>query len=132
MARSLPEETLMGDRLLIVEDEAVLRKHLVRLFVREGFDVVSAASRAEASEKLLATRFSALVLDICLPDGDGLDLLGDLGDAHRPRLTVIMTAFSTPQNELRAARLRVDCVLRKPVDLPELLAVLRGETKPAR
>ena len=121
----------MGDRLLIVEDEGVLRKHLVRLFVREGFEVMSAASRAEASQKLLASRFKALVLDICLPDGDGLDLLGELGEEHRPTLTVVMTAFSTPQNEQRAARLRVHCLLRKPVDLSQLVAVVRGAEPPA-
>jgi DNA-binding response OmpR family regulator len=118
-------------RLLIVEDEQVLRKHLVRLFVREGFEVASAGTRAEAVQQLLAGPFSGLLLDICLPDGDGLDLLVDLGEEHRPKLTVVMTAFSTPQNEARAARLRVHSLLRKPIDLRQLLDAVRGETTPA-
>jgi DNA-binding response OmpR family regulator len=115
-------------RLLIVEDEHVLRKHLVRLFVREGFEVASAGTRAEAVEMLAAGGFSGLLLDVCLPDGDGLDLLGELREEHRPALTIVMTAFSTPQNDARAADLRVQRVLRKPVDLRQILAAVRGET----
>src|SRR5262249_11024464 len=110
------------------EDEHVLRKHLVRLFVREGFEVDSAATRAEAAEKLAARGFGALLIDVCLPDGDGLDLLGELGMDHRPAVTIVMTAFSTPQNDARAADLGVQRVLRKPVDLCQVLAVMRGET----
>src|SRR5689334_6742465 len=113
-------------RLLIVEDEHVLRKHLERIFTREGFEVTSAATRADAVEQLTAARFGRLLLDIGLPDGDGLDLLDDLRAEHRPTVTVVMTAVSTPENEARAARLRVQRVLRKPVDLRQLVAVVRG------
>ena len=113
-------------RLLIVEDEHVLRKHLARIFTREGFEVTSAATRAEAVEQLTTARFGRLLLDIGLPDGDGLDLLDELRAEHVPTVTVVMTAVSTPQNEARAARLRVQRVLRKPVDLRELVAVVSG------
>jgi two-component system, NtrC family, response regulator PilR len=115
-------------RLLIVEDEPVLRKNLVRLFLREGFDVATAGTCAEAVRQLVATRFSGLLLDISLPDGDGFDLLVELGEEHRPPLTIVMTAFSTPENEARADLLRVHRLLPKPVDLGQLVATVRDET----
>jgi two-component system, NtrC family, response regulator PilR len=121
---ALPEH--MAGRLLIVEDEAVLRKHLGRLFEREGYEVVTAGSLAEAIERLAADRFDALLLDIMLPDGDGLDVLAALDPCQRPRRTMVMTAFSTPENEARAHDLSVDRLLRKPLDLPQLVRIVRG------
>jgi two-component system response regulator PilR (NtrC family) len=122
----------MVGRLLIVEDEAVLRKHLGRLLEREGYEVVSAASRAEAMERLAAERFDAVLLDIKLPDGDGLDVLAALAPDQRPHRTMVMTAFSTPENEARAHDLRVDRLLRKPLDLGQLVHAVRGDAAPQR
>jgi two-component system response regulator PilR (NtrC family) len=120
----------MAGRLLIVEDEPVLRKHLGRLFEREGYQVVSAGSLAEALQRLQADHFDALLLDVMLPDGDGLDVLAALDPCQRPRRTMVMTAFSSPENEERAQRLQVDGVLRKPLDLFKLIHALRGDGVP--
>lgn len=65
--------------VLIVEDETSLRKHLARLLVQSGFEVVTAATRAEAEARLAERYFAAMLLDVGLPDGDGLDLLDALG-----------------------------------------------------
>ena len=124
-----PRDTVL-ERLLIVEDEEILRKHLVRLFVREGFDVAAAGTCAEATRELSGARFRALILDVRLPDGDGLDLLAELGHDRWPAVTVAITAWTTPENELRAARLGVDRLLRKPIDLRQLVNVVRGGTPP--
>lgn len=113
-------------RLLIVEDDTVLRKHLARLFAREGYTVTTAASRAEALQKIAGARFEAMLLDVMLPDGDGLDLLASLTDVNRPARAVVMTAYTTPDNEARAARLDVDHLVRKPLDLHQILGAVRG------
>jgi two-component system response regulator PilR (NtrC family) len=117
----------MVGRLLIVEDEPVLRKHLGRLFEREGYEVVSAGSLAEAMDCLVGDRFDALLLDVKLPDGDGLDVLAALEPSRRPRRTMVMTAFSTPESEARARDLSVDRLLRKPLDLGQLLCAVHGD-----
>ena len=127
---ALAVTAIMVGRLLIVEDEAVLRKHLGRLFEREGYEVVSAGSIAEAMERLATDRFDALLLDIMLPDGDGLDVLAALDPCQRPHRTMVMTAFSTPENEARAHDLRVDRLLRKPLDLLQVVDVVRGDDAP--
>ena len=120
----------MPPRILIVDDEDVLRKHLVRFFAREGFEVASAGSRAEAAKALVSTRFGTVLIDVSLPDGDGLDLLAALDGDRRPAQTIVITAFSTPENERRATALGVAHLLPKPVDLPHLLRVVRSGVAP--
>lgn len=114
----------MIGRVLIVEDEAVLRKHLARFFAREGYEVSTASSSAEALDRLHGAPFDMLLLDLMLPDGDGLDLLAGLGERRPPR-TVVMTASSDPRDERRAHALKA-VMLRKPLDLLRLARALRG------
>ncbi len=115
----------VGTRILIVEDDTVLRKHLVRLFLREGYAVSTAASRAAALEQLADTSFDVLLLDVKLPDGDGLDLLAGLSAERRPALAVVMSAFCTAEHERHAERLNICRLLRKPLDLLQLLDTVR-------
>jgi DNA-binding response OmpR family regulator len=114
--------------ILIVEDDAVLRKHLARLFMRAGYGVSTAACCAAAVEQLALARFDVLLLDVHLPDGNGLDLLATVGSERYPRLAVAMTALSIDENDLRAQYSRICRLLRKPVDLLQLLDIVRGST----
>jgi DNA-binding NtrC family response regulator len=110
--------------VLIVEDEAVLRKYLARAMSGAGFDVATAGSRAEAEARLRERSFGVLLLDVRLPDGNGLDLLGALAPDCRPAQTVLMTAEAGAECEHRAAQLRVACLLHQPFDLEQALAAL--------
>jgi two-component system response regulator PilR (NtrC family) len=113
-------------RILIVEDDAVLRKHLARLFVREGYEVHTAEDCAMARRQLLGNQFDTLLLDVALPDGSGLDLLAEVGERQRPQQTLVMSAFAAPENEALAQQLNVCCLLRKPLDLLRLVDLVRG------
>ena len=81
VARLLLKNSFMGDcanresRVLVLEDEAVLRRSLTRLLERRGLMVVAAATLQEARAHLRGTDIDAAILDVSLPDGDGLDLL---------------------------------------------------------
>ncbi len=122
----------VGGRILIVEDDAVLRKHLGRLFLREGYEVHTAEDCATARRHLMETQFDALLLDVALPDGSGLDVLAEIAERQRPQRTVVMTAFTAPENEALARQLKVGCLLRKPVDLMRLIELARyGGASPA-
>lgn len=120
----MPSQSRVTRRVLIVEDAAVLRKHLARLFAREGYMVTTAANCAEALAQLNRTHFDVLLLDLALPDGDGLDLLAGLRD-RQPLQTLVMTASCTPEKERRAGQLKVS-VLRKPLDLVLLIDAVRS------
>ncbi len=61
-----------------------------------------------------------------LPDGDGIELLAALGEAQRPPCTIVITACSSFDNEQRVQHLNVSCLLRKPLDLQQLLSVVRS------
>lgn len=121
---------LVTERILIVEDEAVLCKHLARLFVREGYEVVTAGTRTEALAALSHGQFETLLLDVQLPDGDGLELLAAVRERPWPPRTVVMTAFSTFDNPAWAERANVVRVLRKPLDLCELITAVRNHAAP--
>jgi DNA-binding response OmpR family regulator len=69
-------------RLLIVEDERLLRRSLTHYFELRGYEVAEAGCLAEAEEQLATGPFEAALVDVCLPDGNGLCLLERIGSAR--------------------------------------------------
>jgi DNA-binding response OmpR family regulator len=106
-------------RILIVEDEVRLRRALVTYFERCGLEVAQAGSLQEARERLDLERFDAVILDVGLPDGDGLSLLPSTDARH----SVVVSAHPDPQ---RFADCGVVHHLPKPVDLRELRSVVEA------
>ena len=102
-----------GTHLLIVEDEVVLRRCLAAYFEAQGLRVSQAGSITEAAELLDRSEFDAAVLDVGLPDGDGLSLL-ERTNADR---SLVITANPDPS---RFERCGVQHHLQKPVDLRAL------------
>ena len=72
-------------KLLIVEDESSLRELLARALRKEQYVVETASTYAEASDKLAAYSYDCILLDIMLPDGNGLQLLERLRRADKTR-----------------------------------------------
>lgn len=105
--------------LLIVEDERVLRRCLELHFCNRGMEVSVAGSLSEARTLLGAADFDAALLDVGLPDGDGLSLLPSLS-ADR---SVVITA--NPDFE-RFETLGVKHVVPKPLDLDVVARVVEG------
>jgi len=101
-------------RVLIVEDDILLRRTLAAYLAGRGLRVVEAGSLAEARSELQVRCFDALVLDVGLPDGDGLDLLEAAGAGR----ALVVSAAPDPA---RYARRGVLHHLRKPVDLLRLV-----------
>ena len=108
-------------RVLIVEDEAGLRGCLATYLEARGVEVAQAGSLAEAEWLLDRLTFDAVVLDVGLPDGDGLTLL-ERSPAER---SLIISANPDPA---RFARCGVVHHLAKPLDLPEFLRHVHGLT----
>jgi DNA-binding response OmpR family regulator len=100
----------MAASVLIVEDETLLRRALATYLERRGAVVAQAGSLAEARAALAARAFDALVLDVGLPDGDGLALLGHASVER----ALVVSAVPDPA---RYAELGVRHHLPKPLDL---------------
>lgn len=106
-------------RLLIVEDEAGLRRSMARYFEGCGLQVTEASSLHEAHRRLDGANFDAVVLDVDLPDGDGLTLLART-DARR---SVVVTANPDPT---RLEGYGVIRYLAKPLDLQQLRSAIEA------
>lgn len=120
-------------RVLIIEDDAVLRDGLQVGLRLAGFSPDSVGSIDDARGALQAARFEVLVLDLMLPDGSGLDLLADLRRARDPVPVLVLTARDRPGDKVRGLDLGADDYLGKPFDLEELAARLRAlGRRPAR
>lgn len=113
-------------RLLIVEDDEVLRDGLAVGLAMAGFTADAVATRAEAEAALLGGGFSGMVLDLMLPDGSGLDLLADLRARGSTLPVLLLTARDSPDDRVAGLDGGADDYLGKPFDLGELAARLRA------
>jgi len=114
----------MGRRILIVEDDDLLRAQLSRLFTNRGYEVETAASISAFVAAVAGSRFDACLFDLSLPDGDGLEAWAAASALQREATAVLMTAYGTDHVVRRAERLGVRTILGKPLDLPTLLAAV--------
>jgi DNA-binding NtrC family response regulator len=110
--------------LLFVDDEEGFRRLTARELTRSGYEVSEAATLEEARQRLAKQHFNLIVLDIKLPDGNGLDLLEEVR-GHSPECEVIMlTGAGTMQEAIRAMKEGAHDFLTKPCKFAELEAVL--------
>lgn len=115
-----------AEKILFVDDDAELIDMLAGYFRDEGFDVAVAGSQAEAREAISNARPDLLVLDLMLPDGNGLHLCRRIrtDDAALPML--ILTARGDPLDRVLGLELGADDYLSKPFEPRELLARVRA------
>ena len=119
---------LMNPRLLLVDDDARLASMVGDYLRHAGFEVETAGSLAAARERLGAETFDTLVLDLMLPDGDGLDLCREIrGDPRTRHLPLLMlTARGEPMDRIVGLELGADDYLPKPFEPRELLARVKA------
>lgn len=109
--------------ILLVEDEQELAAWLIRALTESGFAVDHAPDCASAHRALAnGGPYAAIVLDLRLPDGDGLSLLGDVRQRGDRTPILILTAQGTLSDRVRGLRLGADDFLVKPFALAELEA----------
>ena len=108
---------------LVVEDDAGLRDSLGMLVAREGYDVRYAASRAEARKRLAEGYSDVVLLDLGLPDGDGMDLVRDEELAANCDF-IVMTGNASVDSAVQAMRIGSLDYLTKPVDRERLRTLL--------
>ena len=112
----------MAASILIVEDSALVTDAFTVLFGEAGYTVHSARTVADATRVGMEKSIDLMLLDLSLPDGTGLDVLGALRESGRaPRATVAMTGHADPQ--VRQKCLDAGCadVMVKPVPIRDLL-----------
>ncbi|MEO6031018.1 MAG: response regulator transcription factor [Burkholderiaceae bacterium] len=118
----------MNSRVLLIDDDARLSAMVGDYLGNAGLEAEIAGSLATGRERLAATNFDALVLDLMLPDGDGLDLCRELrADPRTRHLPLLMlTARGEPMDRILGLELGADDYLPKPFEARELLARIKA------
>jgi DNA-binding response OmpR family regulator len=116
-------------RLLLVEDDARLAAVLREGLKEEAFTVDHASEATSGREMVLASDYDAVVLDLMLPGGDGLEILKLLRERGSAVPVLVLTARSALEDRVRGLDLGADDYLAKPFDFRELLARLRAITR---
>jgi DNA-binding NtrC family response regulator len=112
--------------VLIIDDEAEIRESLQTLLEMEGYEVDSAPTGEEGLARIGERTFDLVLLDLALPDRNGIDLLAELHN-QAPQIAVIMiTAYGTVENAVRAMQAGASNFVQKPWDNEKLLADVRA------
>jgi two-component system response regulator AtoC len=114
-----------GARILVVDDERLIRWSLERQLQRDGYAVQSAETGAEALRQVQADPPDLVLLDVRLPDTDGVDLLEKLRSADPECLVIMMTAHGGVDSAVRAMKLGAQDYVSKPFDMEELTLTIR-------
>ena len=119
-------------RILIIDDEPDLRTLYELTLLRQGYQVEAAGNLLHAREQLKATRFDAVITDMRLPDGLGLELLRELAIQQRTERCVVITAHGSAENAVEALKAGAFDYLTKPVDLKQFRSVVASAVQEAR
>lgn len=121
---SAPRPARRRGRLLVVEDKESLRKLLVTALGEEGYEVASAEDVAGARTRLGEGPFAAVLSDLKLPDGSGLDVLAAAREAAPGAPVIMLTGFGTVATAVEAMKRGAYDFLEKPVELDDLTRLL--------
>ncbi len=116
-------------RLLVVEDNVQLARLLAKGLRTAGYETDLLPTAAEARTALLTTSYAALILDLGLPDGDGLSILRELRHRKDPIPVLVLTARGGLDDRVGGLRSGADDYLVKPFALEELVARLEAQLR---
>lgn len=113
-------------RVLVVDDEADIRELLDLTLSRMGLAADCAATVAEAKALLAANRYQLCLTDMRLPDGEGLEVVGAVGELCPQTPVAVITAFGSTENAVAALKAGAFDYLAKPVALDQLRALVKS------
>ncbi|MBW2370068.1 MAG: response regulator, partial [Deltaproteobacteria bacterium] len=116
----------MPSRILIVDDEPRMRDSLKFLIEHHGYDVQTAVNGIAALDIISDCRFDLFLLDICMPEMDGFQLMDQIFDGQPDALLVMMTGQASVETALKALKKGAYDYLRKPFDDNDLIKTIQN------
>jgi DNA-binding NtrC family response regulator len=116
-------------RILIVDDDENIRKALATILEEEGYKIDSAETAKQAIEKTNKNFYNLALIDIRLPDMEGVELLTKIKETTPRMRKVIITGYPTLQNAIEAVNKGADAYIVKPFDIDEILKTIREQLK---
>jgi len=114
-------------RILVVDDDENIRNTMKAILEEEGYIVDTATTGTEAIKRTEETSYNVALLDIRLPDIEGVELLKLMKDAVPRTRKIMVTGFPSMQNAVAAVNKNADAYLIKPVDIEKLLNTIKEQ-----
>jgi DNA-binding NtrC family response regulator len=114
-------------RILIIDDDENIRKVLVAILEDEGYNVESVGTAKEAIERTRKKYYNMALIDIRLPDMEGIELLTRMKDTTPKIRKVIITGYPTLQNAVDAVNRGANAYILKPFDVDKVLKTLKEQ-----
>jgi len=121
----------MGEhaRILVVDDDESIREVLKAILEDEGYTVESVDTAKKAVQKTKRKIYNLALIDIRLPDMEGIELLTKMSDATPKMRKVIITGYPTLQNAVEAVNKGADVYIVKPFDMEKVLETIKEQLK---
>jgi DNA-binding response OmpR family regulator len=123
--------TSMPPAILVVEDELLTRRTLQDLLQREGFAVNTVGSIAETMGEVNRRTYDLILLDLILPDGDGIDACGRIRERHRMPIVILSTRRHL-EDRVAGLETGADDYIVKPFEPAEMIARVRAQLRRAQ
>jgi len=110
--------------ILVIDDDKSILRTLTRILQKAGYEVDTAETGKEATEKMEKRHYSLALVDVRLPDIDGTDLLVSMKDSLRDTVKIVITGFPSMEMGVKALDGGADAYLVKPVKPDDLLTLI--------
>jgi two-component system response regulator PilR (NtrC family) len=115
---------MMGkEKILVIDDESYSREYFQKILGKIDWEVTTASDGSEGLNSLKETSYDLVILDIRLPDADGIDILKEIKEMNRLMPVIIVTAYGTVENAVRAMKLGAFDFLMKPFQETEKMLI---------
>jgi DNA-binding NtrC family response regulator len=116
-------------RILIVDDDENIRKVLIAILEDKGYNIEAVGTAREAIRKTDKKFYNLALIDIRLPDMEGIDLLTKIRDTTPRMRKIIITGYPTLQNAVEAVNLGADAYIMKPFDVEKVLSTISEQLR---
>ncbi len=117
-------------KILVVDDDMFILKSFSRVLASRGFEVETAETGKQALEKLKQSSFDLALIDVCLPDMEGTDLLENAKKELEKTVKIMLTGHPSVETSEKATIEGADTYIVKPIKMDELISVINFFLKP--
>jgi DNA-binding NtrC family response regulator len=122
-------ESAVSGTVLVIDDEPAIRESLQTLLEAEGYSVDTAVDGEDGLNRMASRPFDLVLLDFALPDRNGIEILKDIRERDSAMAVIMITAYGTVENAVRAIQSGATNFIQKPWDNEKLLADVRAAVK---
>jgi DNA-binding NtrC family response regulator len=116
-------------RILIVDDDENIRKVLMAILEDKGYNIEAVGTAREAIKRTEKRFYNLALIDIRLPDMEGMDLLTKIRDTTPRMRKIIITGYPTLQNAVDAVNKGADAYIMKPFDVEKVLSTINEQLR---